>query len=201
MTERPRTRREVVAGWLATATFGLGAVGVGVARPAQAQLAPTPSCGAPEPATVAQTEGPFFRPRTPAKRDFRADAPGEPISLIGFVVDTGCRPIADARVELWHADARGAYDEAGFRLRGHQRTDAEGRYAFDTIVPGTYPGRTRHFHVKVERPGGRALTTQLYFPGERGNRRDGIYDARLVMRVDKVRDGQVGRFDFLLRAG
>ena len=135
--------------------------------PTQAQLLPeTPSCGPDSAPTISQTEGPYYTPHTPAKRDFRADAPGEAITLTGFVIDRRCQPVADAVVDLWHADARGAYDNSGFKLRGYQITDTRGRYVFETIVPGIYPGRTRHFHVKVAVPGRRVLTTQLYFPDD-----------------------------------
>ena len=75
-----------------------------------------------------------------------------------------------ALVDLWHADDEGDYDNSGFRLRGHQFADGEGRFRFRTIVPAQLSGRTRHFHVKVQPKGGRVLTTQLYFPGEPGNR-------------------------------
>ena len=49
---------------------------------------------------------------------------------------------------------------------------------FETIVPGKYPGRTRHYHVKVQAPGRSILTTQLYFPGEPGNDGDRIFEFR-----------------------
>ena len=55
---------------------------------------------------------------------------------------------AKALVELGHADENGNYDNGGYRLRGHQLTDAEGRWWFDTIVPGLYLGRTRHLDLK-----------------------------------------------------
>jgi protocatechuate 3,4-dioxygenase beta subunit len=166
---------------------------------AQAQTpAPTPSCGPDEEPTSAATEGPYFTPDTPVKRDFRQDAPGEALTLMGFVVDRDCRPIENALVDLWHADAQGDYDNDGYRLRGHQLTDAQGRYVFDTIVPGRYDGRTRHFHVKVQPAGGRLLTTQLYLPGEPGNGRDSLFDPLLLMRIENASDGMVGRFDFVL---
>ncbi len=72
-----------------------------------------------------------------------------------------------ALVDLWHADECGEYDNSGFRYRGHVFTDAQGRYRFRTIVPAIYSGRTRHYHVKVQAPRGRVLTTQLYFPATR----------------------------------
>jgi len=101
-----------------------------------------------------------------------------------------CKPITRVILDFWQADAQGEYDNTGFRLRGHQLTDDAGRYRLESVVPGIYPGRTRHFHVNVQAPGQPLLTTQLYFPGESGNQRDGIFDPDLVM---KVRDGDGGK--------
>ena len=193
------TRRDIVLRWFGAASVAAASVAAGAWSEAVAQASPTPSCGDGDLATPRQTEGPFYRPQNPARRSFRGDAEGEPFSLVGLVTDTRCRPIEGALVDLWHADADGAYDLRGTRLRGHQLTDQRGRYAFETIAPGAYPGRTRHFHVKVRPPEGRILTTQLYFPGEPSNLRDAIYDPRLQMRMERARDGQFGRFDFVLR--
>jgi hypothetical protein len=101
-------------------------------------------------------------------------------------------------VDLWHADDGGAYDNRGFRYRGHVFTDAQGRYRFRTIQPGPYPGRTRHYHVKVQAPGQRLLTTQLYFPGEAANARDDFFHRELLMRVAEPGPGMAARFDFVI---
>jgi protocatechuate 3,4-dioxygenase beta subunit len=69
---------------------------------------------------------------------------------MGVVLTRACRPVAGARADPWQAADNGEYDNKGFRLRGHVLTDAEGLYAFRTIMPGLYPGRTRHYHVKVQ---------------------------------------------------
>ena len=61
-----------------------------------------------------------------------------------------------------------------------------------------YAGRTRHYHVKVQKPGGRILTTQLYFPDEPLNSRDSLFDRRLVLRLGDSDDGRLGRFDFVV---
>lgn len=50
-------------------------------------------------------------------------------------------------------------------------------------MPAAHSARTRHYHVKVQRPNDRILTPQLYFPGERQNQRDREFDSRLLMRV------------------
>src|ERR1043165_7608272 len=78
------------------------------------------------------------------------------------------------------------------------RANAEGRYRFRTIVPAAYEGRTRHFHVKVAPQGGRLLTTQLYFPGEPKNAKDGLYRKELLIRTAKDEGSLAGRFDFVL---
>jgi protocatechuate 3,4-dioxygenase beta subunit len=166
---------------------------------AQAPLAPTPECHDGDAATLRQTEGPFFKPSSPQRADLiEAGMPGQPIELAGFVLTRGCKPVAHALVDLWQADDKGDYDNSGFRLRGHVRADAEGRYRFRTIVPGAYEGRTRHFHVKVAPQGGRLLTTQLYFPGEPKNAKDGLYRKELLIRTAKDEGSLAGRFDFVL---
>jgi protocatechuate 3,4-dioxygenase beta subunit len=124
--------------------------------------------------------------------------PGRRIVIEGSVLTTDCRPISRALVDFWQADDRGEYDNAGYRLRGHQFTDDAGRYRLETIVPGHYPGRTRHLHVKVQAPNGPVLTTQLYFPDEPANQRDGIFTPELVMKVRDVDAAKLATFDFVL---
>ena len=166
-----------------------------------ATLEPTPACGD-DPPTLAQTAGPYYKSSAPVRRDLRADLPrGEAIALAGFVLDTDCRPLADVRVEIWHADDAGRYDNSGFRLRAQQRTDAQGRWAFDTIVPRFYSLRTAHYHFRVQRGGSRALVTQLYFPDHPRNAGDSIFDPRLLMTMSRQENRPFGRFDFVLPAG
>ena len=163
-------------------------------------LAATPECADDDDVTPAQTEGPYFTPNSPERSSLiEAGMRGTRLVVTGRVLSTACQPVARALIDWWQADDGGAYDNRGYRLRGHQFTDAQGGYRLETIVPGLYPGRTRHIHVKVQAPNQRVLTTQLYFPGEPGNQRDGIYhhDLELVMREDS--QGKVGLFDFVLR--
>jgi protocatechuate 3,4-dioxygenase beta subunit len=161
-------------------------------------LEPTPGCRDGAQPTAAQIEGPFFRAGAPLRRDLTADAPGAPrILLGGLVFDRACRPVAGAVVQIWHADDGGRYDVRGPRLRGQVRTDERGAWSFATIVTGAYPGRTRHYHFKVARPDAPILTTQLYFPDDPGNRRDSLFDPRLVLRLTDA-GGLQGRFDFVI---
>jgi protocatechuate 3,4-dioxygenase beta subunit len=179
--------------------------GIGLLLPvdrsfAQQSIAPTPACHDGDEPTIAETEGPFFKPRSPLRSDLReVGMAGRPVELSGYVLTHSCQPISGALVDLWHADDAGDYDNAGFRLRGHVFTDSEGRYLFRTIVPGLYPGRTRHYHVKVQAPGQRSLlTTQFYFPEEKQNRRDGLFRRELVMRTQQTDDRLLARFDVIL---
>jgi protocatechuate 3,4-dioxygenase beta subunit len=163
-------------------------------------LAPTPQCGDADDFTIAQTEGPYFTPNSPERTSLReAEMAGTPLTVSGYVVTTDCRPVARALVDFWQCDAGGVYDNAGYRLRGHQFTAADGRYELQTIVPGLYPGRTRHIHVKVQAPSGPVLTTQLYFPGEPRNASDGIYNSALLLELKDVAGGQAGTFTFVVR--
>lgn len=164
------------------------------------ELAPTPECKDGDEPTIRQTEGPFFKPKSPERVDLcEKGQPGRPFELAGLVLTRRCQPVAGALVDLWHADDNGDYDNRGFRGRGHQFTDAQGRFKFLTIRPALYPGRTRHFHVKLQAAKKPILTTQLYFPGDAtANARDSLFRRELLMRVAEVGDGLTGRFDFVL---
>jgi protocatechuate 3,4-dioxygenase beta subunit len=167
-------------------------------------LEPTPACGDDddEP-TVAQTEGPYYTPNTPERTSFlEPGITGTNLLLNGFVLSTDCTPVARALVDFWHCDDAGVYDNTGYRLRGHQFTDEQGRYQLTTIVPGLYTGRTRHIHVKVQAPNQPVLTTQLYFPDEPANERDGIFHPALVVAVNdaasEAEQGMNALFNFVL---
>jgi protocatechuate 3,4-dioxygenase beta subunit len=164
-------------------------------------LPATPACGDDddEP-TIAQTEGPYYTPNTPERASLiEPGVTGTRLIVAGYVLTTDCKPVARALLDFWHADDGGAYDNAGYRLRGHQFADDQGRYQLETIVPGLYTGRTRHIHVKVQAPNQPVLTTQLYFPDEPGNARDGIYNAALLLEdLQDAADGKISAFNFVL---
>jgi protocatechuate 3,4-dioxygenase beta subunit len=147
--------------------------------------------------TPRQTEGPFFTPNSPQRTSLLEGKEKSRLVVTGTVLSAQCKPVPNALLDFWHSDEKGAYDNKGFRYRGHQFADAQGRFRLETIVPAEYPGRTRHIHVKVQAPGKRILTTQLYFPGDPGNQRDGIYRRELEMK--KGKDGETS-FDFVVDA-
>ena len=147
-------------------------------------LVPTPACADADDIdeTLAQTEGPFYTPSAPERRSLLEEGiTGTPLTVAGYVYATGCQPVPGALLDFWHADDAGDYDNVGYRLRGHQFADDDGRWELETILPGLYPGRTRHIHVKVQAPNGPVLTTQLYFPDEPTNATDGIFHPDLVI--------------------
>jgi protocatechuate 3,4-dioxygenase beta subunit len=150
-------------------------------------------CG---PGTVRQTEGPFFKTNTPQRITLIEPGSKAPrLVVVGQVLSRECQPLKGALLDFWHADEHGEYDNGGFRYRGHQFTDADGRYRLETILPAEYPGRARHIHVKVQPPGGSVLTTQLYFPNDASNKRDGLFRPELAMQMPER--GQ-GAFDFVV---
>lgn len=187
------TRREFLAAAAAVALAAVSDAGAQASKACGQSGTATP--------TPAQTEGPYFKPNTPLRASLlEPGMAGTRLVIEGSVLTTGCTPVVRALLDFWQADSAGRYDNAGYRLRGHQLTDEAGRYRLETVVPAQYPGRTRHIHVKVQAPGRPALTTQLYFPDDADNRRDSIFDSALVMRVRDVEGGKLATFDFILAA-
>lgn len=191
------TRRSVMAG-----LAGLAAVPV-LARAGAAAVPPPPMpCTPGTPGTPSQTEGPYYTPSTPRRAVLREPGSGgERLVFAGRVLTPLCRPVPGVTVDIWHSDERGRYDNAGFRYRGHQVTDATGAFRFDTVRPGAYPGRTPHIHVKLWGAGRRVLTTQLYFPDlPHDNAADALYREALLVRLER-RGIWRARFDFVLPPG
>ncbi|HUP96626.1 MAG TPA: hypothetical protein VM073_01730 [Usitatibacter sp.] len=188
---------------------------------AAATIAPTPLLADDRPSTPGMTEGPFYPRRMPADADgdlTRVEgrsqrASGTPLDVTGRVVDRSGRPRINARVEVWQCDALGQYHLVGeaessldpnFQGFGAVTTDADGRYAFRTIKPVPYPGRTPHIHFAVLENNRRRLTSQMFVEGEPGNERDGLYrwlgrDARLVtMKLESSGSGLKGALDIVV---
>jgi protocatechuate 3,4-dioxygenase beta subunit len=190
-------RRELLLAMAVTSSVGFAPVISKIGR-AQEKLPITPACEDGDEPTPAQTEGPYFTPNSPARWQFREPGmTGTPFILIGQVLTQGCVPIVGALVELWHANDAGEYDNEGHRLRGHLFANTTGQYRFSTIVPGQYPGRTRHFHLKFQAPDKPVLTTQFYFPNEPENERDRQFNPKLLLSVSQASE-LTGRFNVVL---
>lgn len=161
----------------------------------------TPAVADADGLTPPNEEGPYFKANSPEKPSLvEASTAGTHLILTGKVVRRNGTPVDKALLDFWQANPSGQYDNRGYYLRGHQFTAADGTYRLETVVPGLYPGRTRHIHVKVQAPSEAILTTQLYFPDEVKNSTDGIYDPRLLMKqVSAPSGGPVqATFDFVV---
>ena len=143
--------------------------------------------------TSSQTVGPYvkigFEPFTVVELAPRSVS-GERITLSGRVADGDGKPVNDAVIEIWQANALGKYAhpedaqdkpvEAGFRGFGRCLTDAKGGYRFTTIKPGRVPGpggapQAPHIVVTVFMRGLlKHLMTRVYFPDEAANAEDPV---------------------------
>lgn len=155
--------------------------------------------------TEANIEGPFYKEGAPSRMVLVDDGtPGTRLTVSGRVLAAdGCTPLAGATVDVWQADSTGAYDTAGFELRGVLQTAADGSYQVLTIVPGRYLNgdryRPAHIHVKVSAAGHQLLTTQLYFAGDPYNEGDPFIRDSLIMTPSEDEDGSLAAtFDFVL---
>ncbi len=171
------TRRQALAGLAAGTAAGAAARPIS-AKAAQNAANPALVSNAMCVLTPQADEGPFYFDPKLKREDITDGRRGVPLKLLLQVVNAGsCAPIADARVDVWHADAIGEYsgysgqsDSGSIStkgksfLRGTQFTDASGIVQFTTIYPGWYQGRTPHMHMKVFLADKTVLTGQLYFP-------------------------------------
>lgn len=172
MTDEARFTRR---GSLVRAGGVLGAlIGAGIWKPGSSEGAGPEAVASGELSCILspeQTEGPYYIANEAIRRNITDGHRGTPLLLRTFVVSAStCKPIKNAAVDVWHADAAGVYsgfgqgsDNSTF-MRGIQRTNAKGLALFRTIYPGWYPGRAVHIHVKVHLGGNVVHTGQLYFP-------------------------------------
>jgi len=223
----PISRRDLLG-------VGAGAAAGLLAQRLGADVPPGPTCAD---ATAAQTSGPYYPTHDRADEDpdltrvkgRRGRAAGELLVVQGRVLDEACKPVAGALVEIWQANTHGRYDhekDAGnprpldpnFQSWAEMSTDAEGRFRFTTIKPGSYPAnetgwvRPPHIHFRISRRGYHELVTQMYFAGEALNDRDLIRkeltthdQARVTVAFEPATapaepGSQLGVFDITLRA-
>lgn len=184
------------------------------------------------PLTPRQNDGPFY-PETAIDKQLINDtdlhqrlaghefAKGQVIVVDGVIKDQRGMPLAGSIVEIWQACATGRYHHSqdekntslldnNFQFWGRAITEADGKYSFKTIIPGTYPGRTaRHIHYRVDSNGHQRFSTQCFFSdfGD-DNARDDIYGKlnpqernQLTVQVDKptaAAEPWTGVFDIVL---
>lgn len=146
------------------------------------------------------TEGPYYKTNSPETTVlYKESITGEKIVLTGYVLDTACKPVANAWIDFWQADGNGDYDNEGYTLRGHQYTNENGKYTLTTVLPGEYPGRTPHIHFKIRaRESSQTTTAQLYLPNAEKNQSDAIFNEKTVINLQKGSDGYTASYNFVI---
>ena len=150
-------------------------------------------------------EGPYYKAGAPERSSlWEPGMHGQKLVVTGRVLNTRCEPIPYATVDAWQCDAEGVYDNTGYNMRGKFKTDGKGKYELTTILPPPYkvaPDRSRpaHIHLKLSAPGGKVLTTQLYFDGDRWNKVDRAWRKSLTIRPADAHNGaKKATYDFHL---
>lgn len=146
--------------------------------PSRPQPAETPQTAPVCKVTAQSVEGPFYFDPKLVRTDITEAEQGSPLDIALSVIDAAtCLPVANARVDVWHANASGHYSgfanqgdqsdistEGKTFLRGTQVTSSDGTVQFLSIYPGWYKGRAPHVHVKVLLEEKLLVTAQIYFP-------------------------------------
>jgi len=162
--------------------------------------------------TYADILGPYWSEDHPQRTVLaNSDEPGTRIFISGVVTANDCEiPIPNALVDVWHANDEGCYtifqecesgnsDNDTYNLRGIIVTDENGYYAFESIWPGYYSGRPRHFHYKITTPSGLELVTQCYFEVDPYiNEEWEENHPGLVIPLEETENGLVGIFDIVM---
>ena len=174
--------------------------------------ASTSASGTPMRRTPTAPDGPYYIPDTPEKLTIAAPGTqGERMNFTGRVLRQDGTPIGGACIEIWHADGNGDYDNQNFNTRGHQFTNANGEFLFETVKPlgygrpslsliGTIDFRSAHIHAKI-RIDGKTCTTQVWFPEDPRNARDIAYwkfKNTNVVGYDDDAPVLTARFDFVV---
>ena len=152
--------------------------------------------------TTTDILGPFYRPGSPVRNTLLIKGEGGvPIELYGIIKHNDCSsPYKNAKVELWHCNNDGVYDNTTdeFRYRGTTHTDDKGLYSFNTILPVPYDAggglvRPAHFHMMITAEGYQPLVTQLYFTGDKNIMNDAAAASptaeRRILKVENLNNG------------
>lgn len=161
MKQRPLTRRDSL---LRCVALGALKLAPSLTLPAAVSLLEAQE-RRPKKPTPWNEIGPFYKRLAPNQAQLRsAGEPGLPLMVSGAVFGTRGETLPGAKVEIWQADHKGLYDLDGYRFRATLEAGPQGKYAFESIIPGHYPARVcQHIHYVVTAPGHRPLITQLYF--------------------------------------
>lgn len=151
--------------------------------------------------TPDEIEGPFYPVTRLNDQDYdlthihgrSESARGEHILITGSVRDIQGRPVKQARLDIWQANAAGRYRhpydpnpapiDPNFQGSAIIMTGTDGMFQFKTVMPGAYPAeknwiRPPHIHFKVEHEGYLPLVTQMYFPDNSLNANDLLLNSK-----------------------
>ncbi len=156
--------------------------------------------------TESNIEGPFYRKDAPFRAKLAEGLKGDPLAISGKVLAPDGTLLKDAVVDVWQADKEGDYDNESdkYLLRGRLRTDKDGLYTYETVMPGQYDlgesKRPAHIHYKVAVDGHKKLTTQLYFKGDKYIEKDPFVRKSLIIELKKDEEKKrlAGTFDIVL---
>ena len=162
-------------------------------------------------ATETTVLGPFHvagAPELPNGANIAEDVPGEPVYFSGKVMSPNGKPIPGATLDIWSTDGEGQYDVqrpgGKMRARGRIKSDANGRYAFWTIKPvsypvptdgpvgemllkmGRHPYRPAHTHMILSAPGYEPVATHLFVKGDPHLESDAVFAVKESLVVDFV---------------
>lgn len=150
--------------------------------------------------TEDNAEGPYYIAGAPQKEKLGNDLEGQKLIISGQVIDYNCNPVPGAIIDIWQTDSKGEYYFEDFTLRGKVYADDNGMYHFETIFPGKYSElgtfRTAHIHAKVSSSEGEALTTQLYFIGDKHH--DWLVKPSLILELNETDGIKYSEFDFVI---
>jgi len=160
-------------------------------------------------------QGPFYTANAPSiQNDMLANSNevGTRLILSGQVLNLACSGvIPNTKIDIWHANDAGEYDNSGYNLRGKATSNFQGFYIFETIKPGLYLNgatyRPSHFHFKITPPNFPTLITQLYFAGDPNIASDaaasitsGTFDAsnRIIQLTSNANGELEGTWDIVI---
>lgn len=148
--------------------------------------------------TPTETAGPYPSRTDMFRSDIREGLAGTPLTLTVKVANSnsGCAPVSNVQVEIWHCDEGGNYSEYGSTstrtfYRGIQTTNSNGEVTFVTNYPGWYQGRATHIHIEATLNGRSVKVSQIAFPESINNvvHASGVYATRGANPTTNLSDG------------
>ena len=188
------TRRQFLEAGLSVSFAGIAPQGLGEF------LTATVPCKDDKPTPAARPDAPVGSGAMEKMEILRPTAGATALTITGFVVGLKCGGIKGARVDVWHADAKGAYLPGAAALRAFQLTDAKGKFVFGSVLPGAAAGKPRVLNIRVQTftPAKAVLTTVLFFPDDPLRTKDPRFKPALELKVSGSGTSQSARFDVLL---